>query len=163
MKRVLRLLPVAVAIACGGDSPARPGQPGPAIQGTFQLERIDGSVLPAFRSSTTALEEMLDVELGCSEWTTAGTITIQLGNRYARTETDAYRGCVDPHNNVELMNLTSGTWTLDGSSLSLIEDSQVLTHTAIGVWNADVITLTFIRDLFSDGINVETTRRVYRR
>lgn len=150
-----------VLIGCGSDSPSGPGETPPSIEGIYDLESINGSALPWLKDFETAEEAIFDVELGCEQYVTGGRITVRNGNRYDRNEVRLDGMCDDPADNGQPFdNEYTGTWTLNGNSLSLVEEVAIGTTTGTGTWNNDVITLTLRQEFLGD---VETTIRVYRR
>lgn len=128
MKRLLATLAIATLAACGGDSSTT--NPLVAIAGTYTLQTVNGKPLP-----TT-----VQVSATISTTFVAEEITILVGNRWvgARTGSTQIDGQV-----ISTSGARFGEWALeDGSTLHLMDTTQLGPSFRDGTWSGNTITLT---------------------
>lgn len=129
---------VAVATAaCGDDDNGVGPDPGPMIEGTYQLVTFEGAQVPT----------MIGQSGGCEQWVLSGTLTLASDRTHERTEVEEDRNCEDPADNDTRTVTNTGTWLLVESRLSLEEGTGgIESATADGTWDGgDTIELTFTR------------------
>lgn len=153
-RRETVLLAMAVSLgACGGDDQEIMPPPGPAVEGTYQLESRDGSEVPVLVGPAAG---------GCELWVTGGSLTLESDRTYDRVEVEELRECDDPEANETRTVERDGTWNFVDPTLRLEENAGFAGSVeAQGTWDEDLIELTFT---MSGGLGGTTTvTRTYRR
>lgn len=143
----------ALAItACGGeDSNGTGPDPGPDIEGTYQLATYDGA----------GVATMIGQSGGCDLWITGGSLTLRSDRTYERTEDEENRNCENAADNETRTVTSAGTWLEIDRSVTLEEGGGIGSLSAEGTWDGeDTIELTFTRTTLG---GTEETDRTYER
>lgn len=124
MRRLIPLVALAVAVACGSDSTTQPTFA--SLAGTWTLQSVNGSPLPfTISQSGTDKEELL-----------SDVITASPNGTY--TEVAQFRTTINGQSTVSTENDT-GTFTLNGTAITVTGN---LTGVNNGAVSGNTITLT---------------------
>ena len=124
MRRLIPLVALAVAVACGSDSTTQPTMA--SVAGTWSLQTVNGSPLPftLTQTGTDKLELLSDV------------VTAEPNGTY--TETVQFRTTVSGQTTTN-SDTDSGTFTLNGTAVVL---SSARTGSTTGALSGNTLTLS---------------------